>query len=260
MRTSTGMAIQKRDLEYRHGDTLCRGELAWDDQRAGRRPGVFVVHEGGGLNDHPKRRAALLAELGYVALAGDMYGGGEFVSDPQRRGELMGGLRNDPAKLRGRAQAGLDALAAQPLVDSAHLAAIGFCFGGMTVLELARSGAAIDGVVSFHGILDTLRPAEPGAIKAKILVLHGADDPFAPPPKVNAFIEEMRHAQADWQLHAYGGAQHGFTRPDASQLGIPGVAYHAETDRRAWKAMQVFFAELFGAGAPPAPPAPGIRA
>jgi dienelactone hydrolase len=239
------MAIQQRDLEYRHGETLCRGELAWDDKGPARRPGVLVVHEGGGLNEHPKRRAALLAELGYVALACDMYGGGELATDPKRRGELMGALQSDPNLLRGRAQAGLDALAAEPLVDASHLAAIGFCFGGMVVLELARSGVHLDGVVSFHGILDTQLPAEPGAVRAKVLVLHGADDPFAPLPKVNAFIEEMRHAQADWRMHVYGGAQHGFSRADASQLGMPGVAYHAATDRRAWHAMQVFFAELF---------------
>ena len=246
------MAIQKQVFEYRDGETLCRGELAWDDATPGRRPGVLVVHEGGGINDHPKRRAALLAELGYVALACDMFGGGQYVSDRKRGGELMAALRSDPQTLRRRVQAGLDALAAQPLVDAAHLAAIGFCFGGMTVLELARSGAPIAGVVSFHGILDTPLPAQPGAVKAKVLVLHGADDPYAPPPKVNAFIEEMRQAQADWQLNVYGGAQHGFTRPDAAQLGIPGVAYHAQTDRRAWQAMQGFFAELFGSGGLPA--------
>jgi dienelactone hydrolase len=242
------MAIQKQDLEYRHGDVVCRGELAWDDARSGRRPGVLVVHEGGGINDHPRRRAALLAELGYVALACDMYGGGQFVSDAKRRGELMGELRSDPSKLRGRAQAGLDALSSQARVDPARLAAIGFCFGGMTVLELARSGARISGVVSFHGILDTQRPAEAGAVKARVLVLHGAADPFAPPAKVNAFIEEMEHARADWQLNVYGGAQHGFTRSDASQLGMAGVAYHAEAERRSWDAMQAFFRESFGSG------------
>jgi dienelactone hydrolase len=240
------MPIQKQDLEYRHGDILCRGELAWDDAQSGRRPGVLVFHEGGGINDHPKRRAALLAELGYVALACDMYGGGQYVSDAKRRGELMGELRGDASKLRGRAQAGLDALRSQPQADPTRLAAIGFCFGGMTVLELARSGAQLAGVVSFHGILDTQRPAEPGAVKARVLVLHGADDPFAPLPKVNAFVEEMGRAGADWQLNVYGGAQHGFTRPDAAQLGMAGVAYHAEADRRSWDAMQAFFRDLFG--------------
>lgn len=240
------MAIQKQELEYRHGDLLCRGELAWDDARSDRRPGILVVHEGGGINDHPKRRAARLAELGYVALACDMYGGGEYTTDPKRRSELMGELRSDPSKLRSRAQAGLVALGSQSRVDPAKLGAIGFCFGGMTVLELARSGASLAGVVSFHGILDTQRPAEPGSIKARVLVLHGAADPFAPVAKVNAFIEEMEHAQADWQIDIYGGAQHGFTRPDAAQLGMAGVAYHAEADRRSWRAMQSFFVDAFG--------------
>jgi dienelactone hydrolase len=240
------MAIQKQELEYRHGDLLCRGELAWDDARSERRPGILVVHEGGGINDHPRRRAAQLAELGYVALACDMYGGGQYVSDPKRRNELMSELRSDPSKLRARAQAGLLALRSQSRVDAAKLGAIGFCFGGMTVLELARSGAPIAGVVSFHGILDTQRPAEPGSIKARVLVLHGAADPFAPLAKVDAFIEEMEHAQADWQIDIYGGAQHGFTRPDAAQLGMAGVAYHAEADRRSWRAMHSFFIDAFG--------------
>jgi dienelactone hydrolase len=240
------MAIQKQELEYRHGDLVCRGELAWDDARSERRPGILVVHEGGGINDHPKRRAARLAELGYVALACDMYGGGQYAADPKRRSELMGELRSDPSKLRDRAHAGLAALSAQSRVDAAKLGAIGFCFGGMTVLELARSGARLAGVVSFHGILDTQRPAEPGSIKARVLVLHGAADPFAPVTKVNAFIEEMEHAQADWQIDIYGGAQHGFTRPDAAQLGMAGVAYHAEADRRSWRAMQSFFVDAFG--------------
>jgi dienelactone hydrolase len=239
------MAIQKQALDYRHGDLLCRGELAWDDARPEPRPGILVVHEGSGINDHPKRRAALLAELGYVALACDMYGEGQHVSDPKRRHGLMAELREDPSKLRGRALAGLAALSSQSRVDSAKLGAIGFCFGGMTVLELARSGAPLAGVVSFHGLLDTQRPAEPGSIQARVLVLHGAADPFAPIAKVNAFIEEMEHAEANWQIDIYGGAQHAFTRPDAAELGLAGVAYHAEADRRSWRAMQSFFVDCF---------------
>jgi dienelactone hydrolase len=222
--------------------------LVWDDAGGGRRPGVLVVHEGGGINEHPKQRAAMLAELGYVALACDMYGGGQFVSDRARRGQLMGELRSEPAKLRRRVQAGLDALAAEASVDPGKLGAIGFCFGGMTVLELARSGAPIAGVVSFHGILDTEQPAEAGAIKARVLVLHGSADPFAPMAKVAAFSEEMQRAEANWQVNVYGGAQHGFTRVDAAQLGMAGVAYHAEADRRSWQAMQSFFVDAFADG------------
>jgi dienelactone hydrolase len=244
----SGMSIRERDLEYRDGELVCRGELAWDEGKPGRRPGVLVVHEGGGINEHPKQRAALLAELGYVALACDMYGGGQSVSDRARRSELMGELRSDPSKLCRRAQAGLDALAAQAQVDPGKLGAIGFCFGGMTVLELARSGAPIAGVVSFHGILDAGRPAEPGGVKARVLVLHGSADPFAPLAKVTAFSEEMERAQANWQVNIYGGAQHGFTRVDAAQLGMAGVAYHAEADRRSWQAMQSFFIDAFADG------------
>jgi dienelactone hydrolase len=242
------MAIAKQDLEYRHDDVLFRGELAWDDSHSGQRPGIVVCHEGGGLNDHPKRRASMLAELGYVALAADMYGGGRLVTDAKQRGAMMAELRGDPQKLRARAGAALAALASQPLVDSTRLAAIGFCFGGLTVLELARSGANLAGIVSFHGILDTSLPAEASTLKARVLVLHGADDPFATPPQVAAFMDEMRNAHADWQLVTYGGAQHGFTRPDAALVGIPGVAYNEPADRRSWAAMQAFLRELFPRG------------
>jgi dienelactone hydrolase len=206
-----------------------------------------VVHEGGGINPHPKARARrLAAELGYVALACDMYGNGEFTTDPKRRSELMGELRDDPRKLRARAQAGLDALTSRPEVDRARLAAIGFCFGGMTVLELARSGANIAGVVSFHGFLATELPAAAGAVKAKVLACHGTDDPFAPAEQVAAFVNEMRSAGADYQVNLYGAAAHGFTRSDAASLGMAGVAYEPRADVRSWAAMKTFFEELFG--------------
>jgi dienelactone hydrolase len=239
------MPIAQRTLEYRHGDQVFRGELAWDDAITTPRPGIVVAHEGGGINDHPKWRAALLAEAGYVALAIDMFGGGSFLTDPKARGERMFALRNDTSELRARAQAGLAALASEPLVDSSRLAAIGFCFGGLTVLELARSGAELAGVVSFHGILETRAPAPAGAIKAKILVLHGSEDPFAPDAQVAAFVAEMRAAQTDWQLVLHGGAQHGFTRRDAAAVGLPGVAYHEAAERRSWAAMLAFLSELF---------------
>src|SRR4051812_42387860 len=194
--TSAPMGIAKRDLEYRLGDNVFRGQLAWDDSAEGPRPGILVAHEGGGINDHPKWRAGLLAELGYVALACDMYGGGLFTSDAKQRTELIAGLRNQPLELRARVGAALQALASQPEVDSARLGAIGFCFGGLTVLELARAGAEIAGVVSFHGILETKLPAVAGVLKAKVLALHGADDPYAPPVQVAAFMDEMRNAGA----------------------------------------------------------------
>lgn len=236
--------LRDQALDYRHGNQLLCGYLAWDDGTAAPRPGVLVVHEGGGINDHPKRRARSLATLGFVALACDLYGNGEFTSDPQRRNQLMNDLRSDPAVLRGRAAAGIEALAAQPMTDPSRLAAIGYCFGGMTVLELARSGANLAGVVSFHGILQTARPAEPGAVKAKVLVCHGVEDPFVRPEQVAAFMDEMRRAGVDWQLITYAAAGHGFTRPDAATLGVAGVAYEPRADARSWVAMKNFFEEI----------------
>jgi dienelactone hydrolase len=238
------MRLQKQELVYESAGQRLVGELVWDAAQSGKRPGVLVFHEGGGLNAHPKERAAWLAELGYVALACDMYGDGRFVSDPAERSALMKSLR-EPELLRARAQAGLDALVAQESVDASRLAAIGFCFGGMVALELARSGAKLTAAVSFHGILDSARPAQASSLNASVLVLHGADDPFVPPTQLAKFIEEMKAANADWQLVTYGGAVHGFTRRDAATLGMNGVAYDAKADSRSWQAMRTLLSERF---------------
>jgi dienelactone hydrolase len=239
--------VTKRDLEYRHGDVVLRGELHWDETRSETRPGVLVVPEGGGINDHPKSRARRLAELGYVALACDMYGNAEYTTDAKRRTELIQSLRSDPKKLRARALAGLEALSEARFVDRSRMAAIGYCFGGLTVLELARSGANLRGVVSFHGILETKDPAEKGAVRAKVLACHGVEDPFVSPEQVAAFVAEMRAAGVDWQLVTYANAGHGFTRPDSGSMGIQGVFYEARADVRSWAMMKSFLEEVFGA-------------
>jgi dienelactone hydrolase len=239
------MTLRKQELVYESDGKRLVGELVADDTASGPRPGVLVFHEGGGINAHPKERAAQLAELGYVALACDMYGDGEFIADAARRGKVMGALRAEPATLRARAEAGRSALASQPGVDPTRLAAIGFCFGGMVALELARSGSALQGVVSFHGILDTQRPAVAGNMLADILVLHGADDPFVSSESLAKFTAEMKAVAADWQLVVYGNAMHGFTRRDAASLGMPGVAYDAKADARSWIAMKDFLREVF---------------
>ncbi|HET8627724.1 MAG TPA: dienelactone hydrolase family protein [Thermomicrobiales bacterium] len=233
----------QQQIPYRDGDTPLTGYLVWDDARADRRPGILVVHGGAGLDDHAKGRARRLADLGFVVLAGDMYGDG-VAGDRARVMRAIADLTGDPDRLCRRAQAGLAALAAHPLVDG-RLAAVGYCFGGMTVLELARGGGALAGVVSVHGSLKTTRPAQPGAVRAKILVCHGALDPHVPLTDVAAFMEEMNHAGADWQLVVYGGAMHGFTHEHAVDGGTPGVAYHASTDARSAATMQRFFAEIF---------------
>ncbi len=235
------MALRSKEIQYLDGDTELRGQFVWNESRTGRRPGILVAHGGAGLDEHVKGRARRFAEQGFVAFACDMYG--ESVAGNRERvmARLME-FRTDRAKLRARARAGLQTLASQPLVDG-RLAAVGYCFGGMTVLELARSGAELAGVASVHGSLDTPRPARAGNVKAKILVCHGAIDPHVPMAQVNGFVEEMNGAGADWQLIAYGGAMHGFTHETGPYP--PGVAYNALADARSSAAIREFFGEIF---------------
>jgi dienelactone hydrolase len=242
---SAEAALRTEAIEYRHGDAVLEGYLAYDDAFEGKRPGVAVVHEWWGLNAYVKKRADKLARMGYVAFALDMYGKGKITKDAKQAGEWSAAFRNDRAFGRARAAAGLAVLRNHKLTDVSRVAAIGYCFGGTTSLEMARGGADVAGVVSFHGSLDTPRPAEAGSVKARILVLHGGDDPFVPPAQVAAFEEEMRKAGADWQVHVYGGAVHSFTNPEADGYGLKGAAYNERADRRSWEAMELFFAEIF---------------
>lgn len=232
-------------VEYRHGDMVLEGYLAYDGEVEGKRPGVLIVHQWKGLGDYEKMRAGQLAEMGYVAFALDMYGKGIRPKDRKGAAGQAGKYRADRVLMRSRANAGLEVLKGHPLVDASRVAAIGYCFGGGTVLELARSGADIAGAVSFHGNLDTPNPNDAKNIKAKVLVLHGADDPHVPPEQVLAFEEEMRNAGIDWQLIAYGGAVHAFTDSRAGDDPSRGAAYNANADRRSWQAMKSFFAEIF---------------
>lgn len=237
--------LRTQAVPYDHDGARLIGYLAYDDTVKGPRPAVLVVHEWWGLNDYTKRRARQLAGLGYVALAADIYGDGVVAKDRTEAGALAGRFRGgDRSLLRERVNAALKVLLDNPLVDRQRVAAIGYCFGGTTVLELARSGADIAGVVSFHGGLDTPRPAEAGTLKAKILVLHGADDPGVPPAQVAAFQDEMRKAGADWQLIMYGGAVHSFTNPDSGSDPSRGAAYNEKADRRSWEHMKIFFKEI----------------
>lgn len=242
---ASALALHTETVEYRHGGTVLEGYLAYDDTVEGKRPGVLVVHEWWGLNDYVRGRAEQLARLGYVAFAADIYGKGRRAETAEKASELAGTYLRDRGLLRARAEAGLRRLKEHPLVDAGRLAAIGYCFGGTTVLELARSGAALDGVVSFHGGLATPLPAQAGALKAKVLVLHGADDPFVKAEQVAAFQEEMRRAGADWQMVYYGGAVHSFTNPARGSDPAKGTAYNEKADRRSWEAMRAFFREIF---------------
>jgi dienelactone hydrolase len=241
---TTRAAIHTETVEYKQGDTTLEGFVAHDDAVQGARPGVLVVHQWMGLTDYEKKRAGMLAQLGYVAFCADIYGKGVRPKTAQEAAALAGKFKNDRRLLRARVNAGLDALRAQPHVDPKRIAAIGYCFGGTTVLELARSGADLNGVVSFHGGLDSPHPADGKNIQCKILALAGADDPFQKPEDLAAFENEMRDAKVDWQLVFYGGAVHAFTQPMAGSDNSKGAAYNERADRRSWLAMQDFFSEI----------------
>lgn len=234
------------DVDYRADEVSLRGYLVDGENGSGQRPGVLVFHEGLGLGDFAVARARKLAELGYVALAADMFGDRRQARNLQEVATLVGGMRNQPEMLRGRGRAALATLAALPQVDAKKIAAIGFCFGGTVVLELARGGADLKAVVSFHGVLTTSLPAGPRQVKSSVLVLTGADDPLAPPDQVAAFEEEMRAAKVrDWQVISYGNTLHGFTNPAADGSMLRTALYNEQADRRSWASMRNLLDEVF---------------
>jgi dienelactone hydrolase len=237
--------MQTHDIEYHAEAVNLRGYIAFDDAATGRRPGVLVFHEGLGLGEFAMARARWLAELGYVALAADMFGDRRQARNLQEVVRLVGDLRNQPETLLARGRAALTTIAALPQVDADRIGAIGFCFGGSVVLELARDGADLKAVVSFHGVLATRTPAAPGQVKASVLVLTGADDPLAPSEQVRAFEEEMRAAEVrDWQVISYGNTLHGFTNPVADGSMMRSALYSAQADRRSWASMRSLFDEV----------------
>jgi dienelactone hydrolase len=238
--------MQTHDVDYRHGAVNLRGYLAFDETAAERRPGVLVFHEGLGLGDFAMARARMLAELGYVAFAADMFGDRRQARNLQEVAKLVGDLRDEPQMLRARGRAALAKLAALPQVDANRIGAIGFCFGGSVVLELARGGADLKAVISFHGVLATRTPAVSGNVKASVLVCTGADDPLAPPEQIKAFEDEMRAADVrDWQVISYGNTLHGFTNPAADGSMLRTALYSEQADRRAWASMRSLFNEVF---------------
>jgi dienelactone hydrolase len=230
---------------YHDGGTALQGYLVYDDAVSGPRPGVLVAHEWWGLNNYPKHRADMLAQLGYIALALDMYGNGYVAATQPDAQAKATGLYANPALMRSRARAGLEVLRRHPLCDTTRVAAIGYCFGGKVALELARDGAPLTGVVTFHGALKTANPDDAKNIKAKVLVCHGGDDPFVPAADVAAFEDEMRKGGVEWQVNVYGGAVHAFTNPASGNDPTKGVAYNAAADKRSWEAMKNFCAEIF---------------
>lgn len=239
--------VKLEPLEYKSGETICEGVLAHDPEVKDKRPGILIVHDWLGISDETRRRAKMLAELGYVAFCVDVYGKGVRPAPGKEASAEAGKYKQDRTLMLQRLAAAFETFAKHEKVDPKRIAAIGYCFGGTCVLEMARAGLDLAGVVSFHGGLKTSAPAEEGKVKAKVLVLHGADDPHVPPEEVTAFEKEMRAAKADWQLVAYGNAVHSFTNPKAGNDNSKGAAYEARADKRSWEALKVFLGELFAA-------------
>ncbi len=241
--------IQGQSVEYNAQGIPLKGYLAYEDSREGKRPGVLVVHEWWGLNDYARRRADMLAELGYTALAVDMYGDGKQAMHPDDAKKFSSEVMKNFDASKARFTAAMDFLKKQPTVDSTRIAAIGYCFGGGVVLNMARQGMDLKGVASFHGALAAVKPAQPGMIKAKILLLTGADDKFVPPDQVEAFKKEMKSAGADFQVISYPGAIHSFTNPEADALGkkfnMP-LGYNADADNKSWGELKNFLSGIFG--------------
>jgi len=238
------MAIVSNTVSYLDDGVLLEAFFAFDDAISARRPAVLISHAWGGRDGFVAEKAKKLAELGYVGFALDMYGKGVLGSGPEENAKLMQPFIEDRKMLQKRIQAALYAMKLLPWVDDTKIAAMGFCFGGLCVLDLARTGADIKGVVSFHGLLYQPGNTEGTAIKAKILALHGHDDPMGTVDHVVAFEQEMTDAGADWQLHVYGNTVHAFTNPVANNPGF-GTVYQPDADRRSWQAMTNFFSEIF---------------
>jgi dienelactone hydrolase len=242
--TQAHAALQSRTVAYKDGDAALEGYLVYDDQLTGKRPAVIVFHEWWGLNDYIRSRADQVAALGYTVFAADVYGQGVRATTPDEAGKLAGKYKGGRPLLRSRAQAALAVVQALPNVDPEKIAATGYCFGGTAALELARSGADVKAIVSFHGGLSSPTPQDAKNIKAELLILHGADDTFVPPAEVEAFEKEMTTAGVKYTLVKYPGAVHGFTNP--SYKGeMPGALYNADADKKSWEAMKEFLARKF---------------
>jgi dienelactone hydrolase len=244
--TTAEAKVVTKSVAYQQDGLQLEGYLAYGDAVTGKRPGVLVVHEWWGLNEYARRRAEQLAGLGYVAFAVDMYGKGKVTKHPEQAGAWANEVNSNVQNWQKRALAGLEVLRKEPMTDPGRIAAIGYCFGGATVQQLAYSGADVKGVVSFHGSLLAPPAALGKPVKAKILICHGAADPMTKPGAVEQYTAAMEKSGLDWQLIIYGGAKHSFTNPDADKAGMEALGYNKSADQRSWAEMQVFFKEIFG--------------
>ena len=242
-------AVQGKEVSYRADGTTLKGYIAYDDAIKGKRPAVLVVHEWWGHNEYARKRARMLAEQGYTALAVDMYGDGKQADHPVDAGKFAAEVSKNMPLAKARFQAGMRVLRKHRTVDASRLAAFGYCFGGGVVLNMARLGEDLKGVASFHGSLGTDHPAQPGKIKARIMVFSGEADPMVGADKVAAFRQEMENAGASYRVVTYPDATHAFTNPDADELGkkfnMP-IAYNAGADKDSWQQALVFLREVFG--------------
>ena len=240
--------VTGEEVSYTAGDTTLKGYLAFDAAAEGKRPGVLVVHEWWGHNDYARKRAEMLAELGYVALAVDMYGDGKTADHPKDAGAFAGAVMKNIETGEERFEAALEFLKAQEQCDPKQIAAIGYCFGGSIALHMARIGMDLDAVASFHGNLSPKAEAEEGKVKARVLVCHGADDSFIPQEQIDDFHREMNDAGVDYQFESYPGAVHGFTNPGATELGEKfgiNLAYDQQADRKSWNALKKLLEDVF---------------
>jgi len=246
--STASAALQEEQVEYQAGDKTLKGYLVYDDALEMPRPGVLVVHEWWGLNDYARKRARMLAELGYTAFAVDMYGDGKTADHPDTAGRFSSEVRENWQQGKARFMAAYDLLAGHAKTDGERIGAIGYCFGGGVVLHMAREGVELEGVVSFHGSLGTDRPARPGEVRADVLVYNGAEDPFVTPEQIEAFKAEMESANVDYEFVSLAGAKHSFTNPGATEngekFGLP-LEYNAEADKKSWNGMKAFFDEVF---------------
>ncbi len=245
----SGAAIKTEEVQYTSDGVTFQGYLAYDDARPGKRPGILVVHEWWGHNEYARMRARMLAELGYTALAVDMYGEGKQASHPEDAGQFANEVFSNLPAARERFHAAMELLKKHETVDTKNIGAIGYCFGGGIVLAMARMGVDLKGVVSFHGSLGTKEPAKPGTVKARVLVCNGADDPFVPQKDIDGIKKEMKKAKVNFTFKSYPGALHSFTNPNADEVGkefnLP-LAYSEEADKQSWNDMQQFFKKAFG--------------
>jgi dienelactone hydrolase len=238
-----GAQVMGGPIDYKAGNTPCQGYIAVDTLKQGKRPGILIVHDWNGIDEYEMGRAAQLAKMGYVAMCADIYGKGVRPKTVDESGAQASKYKGDRALYRERLMAALEVLKKDPSVDPNRVAAIGYCFGGTGALELARMGADLKGIVSFHGGLDADPNMKAGPIIPRILICHGADDPFVPPAQVSDFKKEF--AQANMEFVSYPGAVHAFTEPHAGDLKMEGVAYNKAADEGSWAKMKQFFAEIF---------------